>query len=247
MIELQRVLSLDISTKTGWAILSSGPFDSYQLETYGKVEAIKEPKGDYPERVLLWSHACFDEILKLIEKYKPEALVIEQTSKGSKASKTQKVLEWIHFLLATFIVENGYKSTYLQTGEWRGLSGTKMIADEKDKNKFVRDQIKEYKKTHPQEYVTGKDGKKRKKTVLVYDSNGKRVSLTGKKNVSVRRANELFEKALKKPLLRKDEDMAEAMLIAYAYHQQRINEEAKKALQVKNTVLERPEIGDSND
>jgi Holliday junction resolvasome RuvABC endonuclease subunit len=229
VIESERVLSLDISTKTGWAVVSSDPLKSFIIEAYGKVEAIHEPKGEYPERVLLWAHACFTEIKSLIELYKPTVLAIEQTSKGSKASKTQKVLEWIHFLVASYIADNNMKSSYLQTGEWRSLSGTQMTKEEKEKNKFVRGQIKEYKKGHEQEFVTGKDGKKRKKAIVVYGEDGKRIGKVGKKNVSVRRANELFGKHLKKELLRKDEDVAEAMLIAYAYHVRRNQSEIQNS------------------
>jgi hypothetical protein len=224
---IERILSLDISTKTGWSVTLSSP-DSCDIEFYGQTEPISEPKGDYPKRVLDWAHECFSVIEKLIVKYKPDVIVIEQTSKGSKASKTQKLLEWIHYLVADYLVSNSLRNVYLQTGEWRKLVGSKMTKDESVRNKYVKKYKEQYLKDHPEEQFTiGKDGKKKKKAVIVYDENGKRIGKVGKKNVSVRTANEIFGKQLPKELMRKDEDTCEALLLAYAYHMRKLNEVQK--------------------
>jgi Holliday junction resolvasome RuvABC endonuclease subunit len=216
-----RILSLDISTKTGWAVMYSGPKE-VSIVGYGQTEPIPEPKGEYPERVLAWSYSCFAVIKELIGIYSPDVIVIEQTSKGSKASKTQKLLEWVHYQVAEHLVTYKLKNVYLQTGEWRKLVGSKMTKSEKDRNKYVKEYKAKYLKEHPEEeFKIDKDGKKKKKAVVVYDEQGVRIGKVGKKNVSVRTANEIFGSQLKKPLQRKDEDAAEALLLAYAYHRRK--------------------------
>jgi hypothetical protein len=221
---MERILSLDISSKTGWALLTSGPLNSFQLEEYGRMPRIKEDLNKaYPWSMMGWAQNCFNEIFKIVSKFEPDILVIEQTAGGSKASKSQKLLEWIHFLVAKLIIDNDLNSVYLQTGEWRSATGAQMTKEEKARNKYVKEYIKEWKKTHPQEFIISKDGKRKKKPVAVYDQAGTKIGKVGKKNVSIRRATELFGPALKKPLLRKDEDMAEAILIAYAYHVRKNN------------------------
>jgi hypothetical protein len=213
----ERILSLDISTKTGWSLALSDA-DGCHIAHYGQTEPIPEPKGEYPYRVWDWTYKCFSVIEKLIKEHHPDVLVIEQTSKGSKASKTQKLLEWIHFLVADYIIKRSMKNVYLQTGEWRSLVGSKMTKDEKTRNKYVKDYKAKYLAEHGQEYTIGKNGKKKKKAIVVYDEEGVRIGKVGKKNVSVRTANEIFGPQLKRPLQRKDEDAAEALLLAYAYH-----------------------------
>lgn len=238
---IERILSLDISTKTGWSFVLSDP-DGCVVSKYGQTEPVPEPKGEYPKNYLDWSRTCFTFIENLIGNYVPDVIVIEQTSKGSKASKTQKLLEWIHYLLANYLVANNVKNVYLQTGEWRSLVGSKMTKDEKTRNKYVKDfkakVLAEYqaqfKKDHPDEkvpnaiYIIAKNGKRKKKAIVVYDEDGERIGKVGKKNVSVRTANEIFGDQLKKPLQRKDEDTAEALLLAYAYHKRRFPNEVQK-------------------
>lgn len=229
-IFVDKILSLDISTKTGWAVMESR--GACWVEQYGQTEPIPEPQGDYPKRVLAWANACFIVVEKLIETHNPTIVVIEQTSKGSKASKTQKVLEWIHYLVADYLVGNGIRNIYLQTGEWRSLVGSKMTKDEKVRNKYVKDfkakvlaeYQEQFKKDNPGKkvpnaiYTTTLNGKVKKKAIMVYDEQGVKIGKVGKKNVSVRTANEIFGNQLKRPLKRKDEDAAEALLLAYAYH-----------------------------
>ena len=82
-MSLERVLSLDISSKTGWALLISGP-SSLLLETYGKIPKTSEPEGPYPASYVVWAYQVFGEIVKLIDSLRPDVLVIEETASGSK-------------------------------------------------------------------------------------------------------------------------------------------------------------------
>src|ERR1700677_1525716 len=105
MMELERILSLDISTKTGYAFAISSQ-NGMKLEGYATLKQIHEPNGKYPGTYVDWSLMCFKEIKKVIDQFNPNILVIEETSKGSKNAMSQKVLEYIHYNLAYYIKEN---------------------------------------------------------------------------------------------------------------------------------------------
>jgi Holliday junction resolvasome RuvABC endonuclease subunit len=196
---MDRVLSLDISTKTGWALIVSGD-ESYSLEAWGHIKKTSEPKGQYPGNYVDWAYQCFGEIVKLIDEHQPTVLVIEETASGSKNLYSQKILEYTHFLVARLIRDTGITCMYLLTEEWRRLTGCQMTKDESKHNK----KVKQYKE---------KSGKS-----IAYDENGKRVGKLTRKHINVRRANELFESYFSEPLKMKDEDTADALLLGYAFH-----------------------------
>lgn len=198
----ERILSLDVSTKTGWALLARhGQF--FTLEDYGKIDKTKEPEGMYPANFVEWAGEVFTSINLLIAKYSPDVLVIEETASGSKSIYSQKILEWIHFLLANYIKETKIKAVYLMTEQWRRETGCLMSKDESKHNKDV----KKYKE---------KAG-----TNIAYDINGKRIGKITRKHVNIRRANEIFARFLKEPLRKKDEDTADSLLLAYCYYLRR--------------------------
>ena len=205
----ERILALDVSTKTGWAAADITA-TSIKLLDYGTLEQIHQPDGGYPSNYVIWAHLIFTEIDRLIDKYDPLVLVIEETSKGSKNAMSQKILEFTHFLLASYIKESAIKSVYIMTEVWRRELGCVMNDKEKAKNKEVREYKKKFEK---------KNGKK---TTIAYDINGKRIGLTGKKHVNVRRMNEIYGDQLREPLKLVDEDQADALGLAAAYHQRRL-------------------------
>jgi len=53
----------------------------------------------------------------------------------------------------------------------------------------------------------------------------KRIGKITRKHVNVRRANELFESFLTEPLILKDQDIADALLLALAYHMKKVQNE----------------------
>jgi len=200
----ERVLALDMSTKTGYASVVSGP-SGIVLEAYGTLTQIHTPEGAYPESFIDWAYAIYEKIYELIEQFQPQVLVIEETSAGSKAIYTQKILEWIHFLVAKFIKETKIKAVYLMTEQWRRETGCKMTKEESKHNKAV----KKYKEAHDN-------------TKIAYDEKGKRIGRLTRKHINVRRANEVFGKFLDEPLRKKDEDTADSLLLAYCYHLRRM-------------------------
>lgn len=204
----ERVLSLDISTKTGWALLVSG--DDCVLEQNGQISQIPCPDEPYPGSFVSWARLCFKEIADLVDNLGPDVLVIEQTAAGSKSIHSQKILEFIHFLVAQFVQETGIKAIYLMTEEWRRETGCKMTKEESKHNK----EVKKYKEKHD--------------TKIARDKDGKRIGKLGRKHINVRRANEVFGKFLPKLLKKKDEDTADALLLAYCYHLRRKRIEANE-------------------
>jgi Holliday junction resolvasome RuvABC endonuclease subunit len=213
----ERILSLDVSSKTGWASAISSD-SGIVLEDYGTISQIHRPDSDYPGAFVEWAHLCFDEIKKVIEKYKPQVLVVEETSKGSKNAMSQKILEYIHYLLAKFIMESGIRSVYVMTEQWRREIGCQMSKEEKLRNKEVR--------TY----------KKKNKTVIAYDINGKRTGLIGRKHVNIRRVSEIFAGQLKEPLKRKDEDLADGLGLLACYHLRRLKENKAEEVSLEDIV-----------
>lgn len=196
---VDRVLSLDISSKTGWALLLSDD-NSYDLEAYGHIKKTTKPEGEYPGNYVAWAYQCFGEIVKLVDTHQPTVLVIEETASGSKNIYSQKILEFIHFLVARMVSQLGFKVMYLMTEEWRRLAGCQMTKEESKHNKSV------------------KKFKDKNNTSIAYDEKGKRVGKLTRKHINVRRANELFGKWLKEPLKMKNEDTADALLLAFTFH-----------------------------
>lgn len=189
----KKVLSLDISTKTGWC-LSEITSDNFLLKEYGTLVKVDKPDFKYPKDYLEWAHKCSKAILEVCVKHKPDVIIIEETSKGSKNNFSQKILEFIHFLIAEYIVNNEIEVVYYRTGEWRDITATKMNLEEKKHNKIVNE-------SH-------------KKGIKVVKKDGKRIGKLGKKHINIRRCNELFNLSL----IRKDEDTADAILLNYAFY-----------------------------
>jgi len=216
-LESKRVLSLDVSTKTGWAIaISSG--DGIKLENYGTLDQIHQPEGNYPSTYIIWAYDIFKEIQKLIDKFEPDVLVIEETSKGSKNAMSQKILEFSHFLLAEYITNHNIESVYIMTEQWRREIGCKMNDKEKLRNKEVRAY------------------KKKNKTVLAYDINGKRIGIIGRKHINIRRINEIFADQLREPLIRKSEDQADALGLLACYHMRRSKTNKSKEVSMEDLI-----------
>lgn len=199
----ERILALDMSTKTGYALMISKE-DGILLETYGTIPQIHNSNGSYPEAFVDWAYSCYEKIVELIDQFAPDVLVIEETSAGSKAIYTQKILEWIHFLVAKFIKETKIKVVYLMTEQWRRETGCKMSKEESKHNK----QVKSY--------------KDKNKAKIAYDEKGKRIGRLTRKHINIRRANEVFGEFLSAPLRKKDEDTADSLMLGYCYHLRRI-------------------------
>lgn len=204
---IEKVLAFDLSTKSGWAVLLS--YDKeFTLENYGRIEKISEPVNEsYPGSYVSWAYLCFNKVLELIELYKPDRLVIEETSGGSKSAYSQKILEYLQFLVARYIKESGIPATYYQTETWRRVVGCKMNKQEKDQNKLIR------------------TTKKKNSDIKIVKVDGKRIGIVTRKHVNVRRANELLGRFLREPIILAREDEADAALLGVCYHMKKVENE----------------------
>ena len=201
----ERVLSIDMSSKTGYALLVSHD-DACVLEEYGQIPKIECPDNEtYPGSYVTWAYLIFGKIEELIDNFRPDVLVIEQTCAGSKNAMSQKILEFSHFLLGKYIQETGIRSVFLMTGEWRKEIGSYMNDAEKKRNK----EIKAYKKKHGTRLA--KDAK-----------TGKVIGVIDKKKVTIRLINDIFKEQLKAQLGVSEDDTADAIALSYCYHLRRL-------------------------
>lgn len=93
------ILSLDMSTTcTGWAVFNIG---SHELLTYGKIKPKVKgaTKLKYPRKQLENMKSIAEQLLNLVETYKPHAIVIEEIA-GSKQRLGQKTLDGLHYIVA---------------------------------------------------------------------------------------------------------------------------------------------------
>jgi len=198
---VSRVLALDVSTKTGYAVVDMSK-KSFKLITSGTLPKESEPSTkeyQYPVNYLIWAGICMKHMVELFRKYNPDEFVIEETAKGSKNNMSQKIVEFIHYEIADAFTMDGWfgnlPRTYYLTEEWRRICGCKMNNIEKKQNAEVRKQ-------------------KKKGIKVAKNKEGKRIGIIGKKHVNVRRANEVYGL----DLILKDEDRADALLLAYALY-----------------------------
>jgi len=200
-LKSERILALDISTKTGYCVAMSSD-EGIHLESHGQIPKVECPDERYPDSYVSWAYTCYEAIEKLFNEYAPDVLIVEETTR-SKNSFSQKILEFCHFLVAKLIKETGIKCVYFQTGDWRKEVGSYMNEEERQHNKEV------------------KGYKKKNKTAVAYDINGKRVGMIGKKHVTIRLINQVFGKFFKEPMRKKNEDECDAMALALCYHKKR--------------------------
>jgi hypothetical protein len=188
-----RVLSLDASTKTGWALfvdrelLKSGALPKVKVEDFNvNKDPQKSPK--YPWNIMDAAEAMSRLMADLVAEHKPDYVVIENTNKG-KNRNTQRLLEWIHYVWVRNMRHLPIVLKYMDTSEWRSLVGLWMTKEDTKRNR----EVKAGKTKDPE--------------------TGKRRGKLNKKHLAVRMTNELYGKKLKL----KDNDEADAILMGRAF------------------------------
>lgn len=187
-----KLLALDLSSSTGWAVLTSGESpECIKLLTYGTI-ALSKPvieHGDYPWRLLVAAGDVARRVMDVVKEHTPDLIVIEETNLG-KSRTTQKFLEFLHCTLLLQLQMWGQlpKLCYVSSSEWRRAIGLKMTKDDRRHNAKVR-----------------RDRKAGKKRL----GRGK---LTWK-HLAVDRVNQQFGLGLKQ----KDDDAADAILLGMGF------------------------------
>lgn len=193
-----KVLALDISTKTGWAIFEDG-----KPTSWGTVFPDKTVKdfGSYPDSFVKLAEYLANRILdQLLADDGDNGLnrssfevVIEETN-SSKQNYSQKLLEYLHFCIVKRFSSMNIAPKYIRSGEWRSACDSKMNAAEKSLNAKI-----------------GRIKKKTGKKLAKID--GKVVGKKNRKTVALRRCEEILGIQMK----RKEEDAADALLLGLGY------------------------------
>lgn len=130
-----KVLALDLSTKTGWAILSQEN-DIIRLLDHGLIQVTECKEKQYPWSYLEKAKQIADGILQILPS-DVDHIVIEETN-GSRARFTQKMLEFIHAaVLSTFYFDMAMpldKINYVDTSQWRKVLGITLNKEQKKAN-----------------------------------------------------------------------------------------------------------------
>lgn len=199
-----RVLALDVSTKTGWALFSDG-----QLAESGELAPIKvanfnvqdretNRRPEYPYNLIDASAKVAEAVEKelFLIHWPLDVVVVENTNKG-KNRHTQRILEFIHHDLLTMMRRVKQPMVYMDTSEWRQLVGLEASKEDKKQNA----------KLSKAKRAAAATGTKLDKKAL---------GIKGKitvKHRAVRMVNEKYGMKLKQ----KQNDQADAILMGLAY------------------------------
>jgi len=200
-----RVLSLDLSTSTGWAILDyekQGLDPKPVLVSYGiiKLDKIIHGYGDYPWSYIKAARAVADQIVMLVVEKASEKLfdliVIEETNLNTRSRYAQKILEFIHCSVLRALECGPPKIVYVSSSEWRHNLGLTLSKADKKNNQQVS-------KAKAMAKAAG---------ISIYEAKAK-VGVKGrvtKKHVAINFVNDFYGLALKT----KDDDIADAICLA---------------------------------
>lgn len=138
-----RILSLDLSTSTGWAVLDT---ETNKLE-YGLLLVDKaESFGEYPMNFVRMSEAMGQYVLTVAQKYRPDVIVSEEVNKGYNRY-SQKQLEFIHLAVLIALEKGGMPvPKYINTGEWRNRCLGLSVSKSKKLAKGPLKELEQYKK-----------------------------------------------------------------------------------------------------
>ena len=136
-----KILALDISTKTGYAVLTQHPGEPIGLVQHGLIQNPKKINeyGDYPFSYHAAADNMAKELWSVVTAVNPDVIVIEETN-SSKARYTQKILEFIHCSFLTQAYSPGKSPpqiVYISTSTWRRNLGLTLSKEDKKNNAKV--------------------------------------------------------------------------------------------------------------
>lgn len=127
-----KVLSLDLSTSSGWAVLCSN-LSEIELVDFGCYKALPSTRN-YPYNFLERADGIAENLYSVYLKYLPDFIIIEDTNLGQQRF-TQKFLEFIHATVLRSFFEIKKKVYYVSTSEWRSVLQLRLSKEEKSKNR----------------------------------------------------------------------------------------------------------------
>jgi len=135
-----KVLALDLSTHTGWAVFESGNLTAKGLLEVPvlnfNVNKKPEKAPDYPFNLLDASNQMAGLVLNLWKAHAPDVVVIENTVMGRNRN-TQRLLEFIHKSVLEILRFHKVKPLYMDPSEWRALIRLRMTKEDLKNNKLV--------------------------------------------------------------------------------------------------------------
>lgn len=146
-----RILALDISTKTGWALLEGEQGSVPRVVKSGRVVLDGKVRGyaalSYPWDYLKAIEVMAHEIIGEVVEHDPDIVVIEETN-GSRSRYTQKILEWLHMGVLRNLddltpagaprFKKYGQVNYVNTSDWRKAVGATLTKEDKKLNVQVR-------------------------------------------------------------------------------------------------------------
>lgn len=194
-----KILALDISSRTGWAVLERTAGLPPSLKEFGLIELGKTilAHGSYPWCYVHAARSQRRQILNLIHRVRPDVIVVEETNLG-KNRYSQKMLEFLHCeFLGVLLDDNPPSVYYINSSAWRkALDMSLSSEDRKNNGKLYRAKRR-----------AADTGQKLDKASIGVKGR------VGKKHLSVRYANATYNLSLKM----KDNDIADAICLGSAY------------------------------
>lgn len=130
----ERLLALDLSTSTGWALLQRQEPQPVLLG-YGIVAEGPSVK-DYPWSYLERTERLAERIQQLVDAHKPDRILIEETNR-SKNRYSQKMLEFIHRAVLDCLVGRGIPVHYINTSAWFSTLNLRLTDMDRKKNSLL--------------------------------------------------------------------------------------------------------------
>lgn len=235
-----RILALDLSSKTGWALLEDQTVLCFGSVTAPKPAAKLRSPYDIVNQALRMGAL----VRALVNDHKPECIVTEQTNQAKKQNRRedQKLLEFIHFAVIQAVMP--MRMVYLDSRLWRKAVGITLTAEDSARNKAIKKKRAELKaalkaelereitERHYHAIMTARMSddkraikalqKKAKaelkeeftKRVRKLPRDGTTVGKVTPKHLAIRKVKELFNLTFKQ----KENDTAEAILIGLGLH-----------------------------
>lgn len=191
------ILGLDISTKTGYALVESSSQPGQDLFELG-LFTVPEQEGPYPSSYIKRTQMMGKLITDYIDTKNVGLAVIEDTNPGRNAYG-QKLLEWTHFIVICHLESKGIPIIYLRTGIWRQALEAKLSPEDRKNNQ----------KLNRLKTKANGDGQTLRALKKENGIQGK----VSRKAPALRLVNELYNLGLKK----KDNDKADALCLCLAY------------------------------
>lgn len=129
------LLSLDLSTSTGWAVFEGTNLVDHGVIIHKTPERQHHP--NYPFNMIGVAKAIATDI---VSKCKGAHMaIIEETNQGGVDRYAQKQIEFIHFAVASELKNANIAVHYISTAQWQSRLGIKFTKEHKAHNKLVKE------------------------------------------------------------------------------------------------------------